>query len=122
MATFEISDDELRDLYVRDDNTVRFNLIAPNAQQKAANISKAVSNGKFAFRFGDESYEAVPQTYFSQQIDTNMKPAISGALFWSEFLFCINKVISIWFSSSHSLNTFWSRHYLCVMVCLCEFS
>jgi hypothetical protein len=42
MATYSLSDYELRDLYVRDDNTVRFNLIAPNAQQKAANISQAV--------------------------------------------------------------------------------
>lgn len=83
MATYSLSEDELKDLYVKDDNTVRFNLIAPDAQQKTLNISQAVASGHFRFRYGDESYHAEPQTWFSQQIDTNVRPAVSGALFWS---------------------------------------
>lgn len=44
-----------------------------------------VASGRFHFRYGDENYHAEPRTWSSQQIDTNMRPAVSGALFWGKF-------------------------------------
>ncbi|KAI6206638.1 hypothetical protein M3Y94_00935300 [Aphelenchoides besseyi] len=41
MATFQLDDSAIRDLYVKDDNTIRFNLMDEQAQLKSQNISKA---------------------------------------------------------------------------------
>lgn len=41
LAAFNLEDDSIRDLYVRDDNSVRFNLVHADAQRKAADISNA---------------------------------------------------------------------------------
>lgn len=42
IMNFRLEDGEFRDLDVDDANTVRFNIIAPNAKEKAENISNAV--------------------------------------------------------------------------------
>lgn len=45
---FNLSEDELADLNIRDDNTVRFSIVSSDAQQKADNISDAVRQLCFA--------------------------------------------------------------------------
>lgn len=42
LDNFNLQDREIRDLYVKDDNTVRFTIIAPDAKDKADNISDVV--------------------------------------------------------------------------------
>ncbi|KAI6180854.1 hypothetical protein M3Y98_00765900 [Aphelenchoides besseyi] len=105
MATFQLDDSAIRDLYVKDDNTIRFNLMGEQAQQKSQDISKAVSNGQFKFRFGDEIYQAESQSLFSQQIDTNMKTNLSGLLFW------VLLIASILFALS----------VIAILCCVCSF-
>lgn len=41
---YGVREDEIRDLYAKDDNTVRFSIMAPDAQRKAQSISDAVCN------------------------------------------------------------------------------
>uniref|UniRef100_A0A7E4UXH3 WAP domain-containing protein n=1 Tax=Panagrellus redivivus TaxID=6233 RepID=A0A7E4UXH3_PANRE len=66
---FDIDDNEIRDLFIRDDNTVRFSIHAPNAKEKAEVISKAVSNGQFKFDYHNAMYKAEPQTWFLHQVE-----------------------------------------------------
>ena len=49
LATFGLEDEAIRDLVVRDDNTIRFNLVRADAARKAANISHAVRRAAFSF-------------------------------------------------------------------------
>ncbi|KAI6229091.1 hypothetical protein M3Y99_01149400 [Aphelenchoides fujianensis] len=100
MATFGLDEANVRDLYVKDDNTVRFSLVGPDVLPKANNISTAVTNGQFHFRYENEQYQAEPNTWFSQQVDTNMKTNISGSLFWillvASVLFALAVICILW--------------------------
>jgi hypothetical protein len=49
--SFGIKEGELRDMVVRDDNTVRFSIVSPDAREKAENISEAVCSNSWNYCF-----------------------------------------------------------------------
>ncbi|CAD5219044.1 unnamed protein product [Bursaphelenchus okinawaensis] len=79
--TFNVEGDDIRDLLVQDDNSVRFNLVAQDAQKKADFISKAIESGQLYFRYGDQTYHAEPTTLFSRLVDSNSS-RLNGPLYW----------------------------------------
>ncbi|KAI1726346.1 kunitz/Bovine pancreatic trypsin inhibitor domain-containing protein [Ditylenchus destructor] len=101
LDNFNLQDREIRDLYVKDDNTVRFTIIAPDAKDKADNISDAIVAGKFHFIYKSDMYRAEPQTLFSQQTSPNTSLSDGATVFWlvltASILFAVVVIIVLCF-------------------------
>uniref|UniRef100_A0A915CU01 Uncharacterized protein n=1 Tax=Ditylenchus dipsaci TaxID=166011 RepID=A0A915CU01_9BILA len=82
IENYNLGEKEVRDMYTKDDNTVRFTIVAPDAKEKAENVSNAVYSGKFHFKYKGETYRAEPQTWFSKQTGHSSDMSDGGVLFW----------------------------------------
>ncbi|CAG9538681.1 unnamed protein product [Cercopithifilaria johnstoni] len=75
---FDVDDDKLRDIVIRDDNMVQFVLKSEDAKSKAADISGVlysleilqdqVSDGSFRFTYNGDIYRAEPHSWTSHRI------------------------------------------------------
>uniref|UniRef100_A0AC34RIU7 Uncharacterized protein n=1 Tax=Panagrolaimus sp. JU765 TaxID=591449 RepID=A0AC34RIU7_9BILA len=87
---FNVDESEIRDLYIKDDNTVRFTIYSANAKEKASNISNAVSNGDLKFTYKNDVYKAQPQTWFSHQVEQRNDSIFESKFFyWTLLGICV---------------------------------
>uniref|UniRef100_A0A1I7S313 Antileukoproteinase n=1 Tax=Bursaphelenchus xylophilus TaxID=6326 RepID=A0A1I7S313_BURXY len=100
--TFELEDNDIRDLLVQDDNSIRFNLVSRDAQKKADLITKKIESGQLYFRYGDQTYHAEPTTLFAQLVNSNNNPRLSGPLYWllliSSAIVCLIVLFTVFMS------------------------